>query len=294
MKISPFKQDSPYPSGGQPSAQTDSARPRQPCASLLWIGDTEHPAVAPAWRVCLRSCDAISIRQSIREALTAPPRLCPTHLIIAQTNRHERAGWAVDGPDLTELRESFADVKTLALRGPLVAPTVRLPLAASSPQHAATPPWVDSVSTAQAPAYLEHWLGEATAMNRHHGLRPVLIVASRYTFAESLIESLTLLFHAQGVDVPLVQWQRELTQRSAMGFATVLWDESVADPESTDVWQHRCDLAPNSRHVWITGLATPSHRASALAQGVYQVLDKPGRLECLAASLQTMKKCPAP
>lgn len=207
-------------------------------------------------------------------------------MIVAQTNRHERACWVIDGPDLNQLSANFADVKTLVLRGPLVVPTVRLPASASSSQDAATPRWVDSVSTSEAPAFLEQWFGGAPGISSGLSLRPVVVVAARYAFAENLVESLTLLFHAHGTDEPLVQWQRELTQRSGRGFATVLWDESVAPPDSAHPWQPRCALAPNSRHVWITGIATPQQRASALAQGVHQVLDKPGRLECLAASLR--------
>lgn len=297
MKTSLSKLAAEHLAGGQTSPLTKPTRPLYPCDALLWIGDTEHLAVSSAWRTCRQSCDSIAIRPSLRAALTDPPRHTITHLIIAQTNRHERDCWAIDGPDLAALRECFADAKTLVLRGPLVAPTVRLPASADSDRSMASLAWVDSVATTQAAAYLPQWflgpqwfsgpqrfLGAAQS-DSDLRLRPVVIVASRYEYAESLVESLSLLFPVQGVEEPLVQWQREFTQRSGKGFATILWDDSVAHPDSTHQWQRRCSLAPHSRHVWMTSMATPRQHASARDQGVYEVFEKPGRLESLVESL---------
>lgn len=271
---------------GHPSAFTGSADDLYPCDSLLWIGDIEHPAFAAAWKACRQSCDAISIRQSLSAALVTPPRQSITHIIVAQTNRHERATWAIDGDDLATLRAHFTDAKMLVLRGPLVAPTVRLPASADSGRDAAPPAWVESVSTTQSAAFLRRWFGSVTEIDPDSSLLPVVVVASRFGFAESLIESLSLLFQVKGDQGPLIQWQRELTQRSAKGFATILWDDSVADPASADQWRLRCDVAPHSRHVWMTSMATPREQAIALSHGVYQVFEKPGRLECLIQTLR--------
>lgn len=286
------------------------------CPALLWVGDTEHPDIAPAWRTCQRSCDGISIRRSIAEALASPPRQTPSRIVIAQTNRHERGCWAIDGPDSAELREHFPNGKMLVLRGPLVAPTVRLPATGDSAQHQGAPVWIESVSLHESLAYLPHWLAPSrtdhpwrivrvsadrqrdptttfvpTAMSVNDDsaerMRPVVVVAARYAIAETLIDTIALL-DEDSLAQPLIQWQRRLTSRSGRGFATVIWDESVANPESTQPWHDRCRLAPDARHVWMTGMATPQQRRAAREQGVHQVLDKPGRLECLMESVQAV------
>ncbi len=306
MKISHSENLSHPRAGNAPGA---AGSPLFACQALLWIGDTEHFDVAPAWRTCQRSCDGISIRRSIAETLAAPPRQSPSHIVMAQTNRHERSCWAIDGPDVADLREQFSNAKMLVLRGPLVAPTVLLPAKANSAQGSQAPVWVDSVSLSQAPTYLPHWF-EASPMDHPLGvvgdsadrrsgpaavlvdvesarrLLPVVVVAAQYALAESLIDSLSLLFAGERVDEPLIQWQRDLTRRSACGFGTVLWDDSVARAESTRQWHDRCRLAPRARHIWMTGIATPEQRRRAREQGVHQVLEKPGRLECLAESVQ--------
>ncbi len=277
------------------------------CDSLLWIGDAEHPAVSAAWHLCQNHCDAISIRRSISDALAAPPRQSITHLVVAQTNRHERDCWAIDGPELAALRNQFSSVKTLVLRGPLVAPTVRLPAQSSSTQGPATPDWVDSIALSEAATYLRYWLANSHVelsgeddrgtSDRRSGLAtvpefriadlpPIVVVAARYQYAASLIDSISLLFTGCEGPEPMVQWQRDVTPRSGRGFATVMWDESVATPETAERWPDRCGRAPQARHVWMTGMASPQQRRLALEQGVHQVLDKPGRLECLVASLR--------
>ncbi len=312
-------------------ARTEVAGPgRFACDSLLWIGDTESPSVVLAWRECQRLCDMIAIRRSMTESLATPPRQRPSHIVIAQTNRHDRDILAVDGPDLPRLREQFRNAEMLVLRGALVAPTVRLPHAANSLSITAQSPtpavravgsldgagspdgrgWIDSVSLSEAPSYLQHWLvrlaaekrreaacnsekgrnraaamrPEATASARR--LLPVIVVAAQYELTEGLIDSLSMVWDGSALGEPLIQWQRSLSPQSSRGFATVVWDESVAGPESVCQWQHRRAIAPHARHVWITGMATPQQRAIALAQGVAQVLDKPGRFECLLASLR--------
>ncbi|TWT64861.1 hypothetical protein [Allorhodopirellula solitaria] len=269
----------PSQPGGSPSGT-----PRFACESLLWIGDPGHPDVAPAWRVCQRGCDSISMRQSIAESLAAPPRQPPTHVLVAQTTRHERGMQAIDGPEIAALRSQFADATTLVIRGELVAPTVRLPPQSGATAQSGAPPWVESIPLSAAPDYLPHWLAPEAIVARR--LLPVVVVAARYAFAESLIDSLAMLCSGLGTDEPLVQWQRDLTPRSARGFATVLWDESTAAPQSTEQWRQRRGIAPQSRHVWVTGMATTQQRSRAVDQGADQVLDKPGRLECLQTSVR--------
>lgn len=310
MKTSHFKQV-PIQQSGFESGPAAAHPPLFACDTLLWIGDTEHPSVVPAWRACQRLCDAISVRRSISDAVNSPSCQSFSHILIAQTNRHERGTCAIDGPDLAALRDQYANMKMLVLRGSLVAPTVRLPVAAGSMPGTQAQAWVDSVALSEAVTYLKHWFRAASiqhqlrvvssSSDRRSGpatmsavqatpslesLLPVVIVAARFELAESLIDSLPLLFPGKDSREPLVQWQRDLTPRSGRGFATVIWDESVATPETARSWRHRCGLASHARHVWMTGMATPQERELAREQGVYEVLDKPGRIECLAASVR--------
>ncbi|MCM2371288.1 hypothetical protein [Aporhodopirellula aestuarii] len=294
------------------------------CDRLLWVGDNEHRQMRPAWRICQKHCDTIAVRYGIDEALESPPRQMPTHVIVAQTNRHERTRLAIDGVGYARFRSLYPEAEVLVVRGPLVASTVRLPESpsplasltkpriAASPADARsceTPIWVDSVSSDEAPTFLPHWLtsqkqaesgdvrlatGESSAIENdsdqlHEPTQPIVgpiaIVASRFADAESYLDALAGLLHDSGRLEPMIRWQRELTHRTSSGFATVLWDESAAPATTPEDWRERCERAPEARHVWMTGLANLEQRTVARENGIHNVLEKPGRLECLIASL---------
>ncbi len=251
-------------------------------AYLLWIGDSEHRELRKAWQVCQQLADSISIRRSIEDAIERPPRQIPTHLIVAQTNRHNRAQAAIDGDQLSQLQACFPNTHLLVLRGALVAPTVRLPPASSATPGNSSLPWVDSVCGAESQSYLTRWLavsGEPIdAFSLTSSRLPLVVVAARYCFAESYLDSLRMLTGGDGTPEPLLVWQRELTPRSGRGFATVVWDESAAPPAAGDVWQQRTESAPQATHVWISAMATTEQREIAIENGIDQVLHKPSRL----------------
>ncbi|MBB3206247.1 hypothetical protein FHS27_002056 [Rhodopirellula rubra] len=281
------------------------------CDTLLWIGDSEHPEMRAVWQVCQQSCDVIAIRRSIDDAIGSPPRHSPTHVIVAQTNRHEVAGFVIDGERSVSLRSKFAEADVLVVRGSLVAPTVRLPNGGGVPNNTACsghpgslneppmPVWVNSVSVLEAVNYLPHWFDDSTAVDAvgseersgvYSGssdviVRPVVVVASQYTDAECYLDSLQGLWRCGAHSAPLVQWQRELTRRSSAGFATVLWDDSAAPPTTGDQWVQRCGRAPHARHIWMTGMANRDQRRVARENGIDAVVEKPGRLECLIAAV---------
>lgn len=264
--------------------------------NLLWIGDNEHFQMHAAWRVCRTHCDSISFRDCLDDAVESPPKREPTHVIVAQSNRHDRKNRAIDAPVLSQLRTIYRRASLLILRSPLVAPTVRLPPlnSALNPNHNDID-WAESISSQTAIDFLPHWL----ITNQQHdsdpasrslptfsrSLQPVVIVASRYSVAEPLIDSLSVLCTANGGGSVLIQWQRELTARSACGFATVLWDESAAPPTTAENWRVRRAQADSARHVWMTAMSNWQQRQLASENGIDTVLEKPGRLESLLATL---------
>ena len=252
------------------------------CESLLWIGDSEHYELRRAWRVCQQRADTIAIRQSIDDVIERPPRQIPTHFIVVQTNRHDRAQTAIDGEQLAQLRTCFPNTQLLVLRGSLVAPTVRLPLNSGATSGTTVTPWVDSISILESETYLTRWLAGATktvdTFSWTSSRLPLVMVVARYCFPECDLDSLRLLASSDDTHEPLIAWQRELTPRSGRGFATVVWDESAAPPASGGIWQQRCELAPQATHVWISAMATTEQRAAAIENGIDHVLCKPGRL----------------
>jgi hypothetical protein len=252
------------------------------CGSLLWIGDSEHHELRRAWQTCQQLADTISIRRSIADAIERPPRQIPTHLIVAQTNRHDRAQAAIDGEQLSQLQISFPNTRFLVLRGALVSPTVRLPRTSGATPGNPALPWVDSISVFESVTYLTRWLAASSRPCNSFTLTssqlPLVMVAARYCYAESYLDSLRLLASGDEAREPLVAWQRELTPRSGRGFATVVWDESAAPPAAGDVWQQRCESAPQATHVWISAMATTGQRETAIANGIEHVLNKPSRL----------------
>lgn len=265
------------------------------CDHLLWIGDSDHFQMHVPWRICRSYCDSVSYRGNLTEAMESPPRQLPTHVIVAQTNRHDWDQAVMDGPMLSLLRVKIPAPRMLALRGSLVAPTVRLPPVQPGP--ASETGWVDSVSADEAIEYLPHWFQSKEDSKRlkdsslndscQNPLLPIAIVASRYAVAEPLIDSLTILETAAGERPPLIQWQRELTHRSSPGFGTILWDESEATPATTaEKWRERTGRAPHARHVWQSALASGQQRQLAWESGIDVVLEKPTRLPCLLGSLQ--------
>ncbi|EMI58088.1 hypothetical protein RSSM_00475 [Rhodopirellula sallentina SM41] len=253
------------------------------CDTLLWIGDNEHPEMRAAWRVCQQVSDVIAIRGGIAEATERPPRSSPTHVIVAQSNRHDARQIAIDGESLPRLRSQFPDADMLVVRGRLVAPTVRLP--ERSVNRNAGEHWVDSVPSSEAESFLRYWLTGVECPDESLSLGPIVVVSSVYQDAEPYIETLRSLPCSEEGGHALVQWQRTLTRHSSAGFATVLWDDSVAVPCGAEGWRIRCERAPGARHVWMTGLANESQRQIARENGVDAVVEKPGRLACLVDAL---------
>jgi len=310
------------------SPRNAAADPPAPAASLacdplLWIGETDHPAMREIWQICQSQCETMAVRSSIGEATTSPLRRPPTHVLIAQTNRHEAGSFAIHAPEMptggsvSDLIAALPDSEILVVRGPLVAPTVQLPptgaqhhgrsalraetvLSTNPPTtiakhfvatNAAPNPWVDSISAAEAIAYLPDWLARLTPSQSPDSeaerlvLPPLVVVAARYCFAESYLDSLSMLNFGSGERPSMVRWQRDLTTRSASGFEIILWDESAAPPTTADGWQTRCQLAPKARHIWVTGTANDSQKQVARENGIQAVIEKPARLECLLGIL---------
>lgn len=260
-----------------------SETPPLGCETLLWIGDNEHLEMHAAWRVCQRVSDVIAIHGNIGDAIYRPPRCSPTHVIVAQSNRHVARQVAIDGESLPRLRSRFPGAKMLVVRGRLVAPTVRMP--ERSVSRDAGEHWVDSVSSGEAESYLRYWLTGVERSNESLSLGPIVVVSSVYQDAEPYIDTLRNLRCLEEGGHALVQWQRTLTRHSSAGFATVLWDDSVAVPCGAEGWRTRCEKAPGARHVWLTGLANESQRQVARENGVDAVVEKPGRLACLVDAL---------
>lgn len=251
------------------------------CDAALWIGPNDHPEMQPLWRICQESCDTVAFRSSIQAAIDSPPRRPVTHVLIAQTNRHDLSTKTLD-PDngsAQRFRMIYREAKMLLIRGSLVAPLVGLPSTdANINKH-----WTESISHLEAEHYLPAWFDEQQPILSL--VDPLTIVASNLEDADSLMTSITLMAQKQDRSPPWMAWSRELSQSRSRGTGTILWDDSVATPTTPEAWCQRINQSPSSRHLWATGMANRDQRQTAIESGIAHVIEKPARLESLLSVL---------
>ncbi|TWU04008.1 hypothetical protein [Neorhodopirellula pilleata] len=259
-----------------------SEQPPQRESSVLWIGATDHPETLSVWKWCQDHVDMIAVRSSIQDAVHSPPRSAVDRVLILSTNRFDVATMPTAGNRITELRRQHSGASFLLIRGPLVAPTVALPPTDSF----LSSEWIESISSDEALVYLESCRRrrEQSFRTNHPPVFPVVIIASHYSIAEAYMDSICMF------DTPQPRWttwQRKLSPQTSRGEATILWDDSVATPATGDQWRRRLGASGHLRHLWATGIATSAQRRVAKENGIDEIIEKPGRLECLIEALES-------
>lgn len=245
--------------------------------AILWIGETDHAETQTLWRWCQDHCDCIAIRSSLEAAIASPPRSQIDCVLIVRTRRHDGATVPSNDDDIAHLRRQHPQAKLLLVRGSMVAPSVVLP--PSDPM--APSRWIESISCQEVTEYLSATL--ETSSDQFSCSKPIVIVASQYTLAEVYIDALQMMSSTDR----WITWQRELSANQSRGNATILWDDSAAPPVSQTQWQRRLSVAPQAKHLWATGIATPEQCQTARRGGVAAIIEKPGRLDCLLQAINS-------
>ncbi len=303
MKTKPSEPTSSIPSP-LPASQRSVAESRIWCDAALWIGETRHAELDPLWRACQESCDTIAVRASIAAAIAQPPRVEVSHVIVAQTNRHDARCQVIDtwipGRDSNEhpvgrLTTVFPNAKLRVVHGALVSPSVLLPASSGLGGSRRQSSWIEAISAAEAVADLPNWLGSATAEvdnNEDAGGQgkpgvpaTLIVVAANYCTAESTFDVIAAQARQAGLTVPAMIWSRTLVANPYRESATILWDDTIACAASVAQWRSRTAVAPGCHHVWMTGDATATQREAAIEGGVRAVVRKPGRLNALLEKL---------
>lgn len=238
-----------------------------------------------AWRWCQSHCDMIAVRASLNEAIDRPTNRDVRLVLIAQTNRHDASTLVSDVDQLTRLRVQNPGALILLVRGSLVAPNVALPPNDPSQPHL----WVESISINEATDYLSAIFvepGQSDSLTNS-----VVIIASQFTIAEAFIDAIETHSSSSSLSSSprWIAWQRELNPLQRCGNATILWDDSAAPPVDGVSWKQRLSAAPHAKHLWATGIATSAERHIARQSGIDTIIEKPGRLECLVAAVNSTK-----
>lgn len=251
--------------------------------AVLWVGSTDHRETKQVFQWCQKHVDMIAIRQSIQDAIDSPPRCAVGQVLVAQTNRYDVATLPSSADAIAQLRRQTPHARLLVIRGPLVAPTVAMPATDSS----ASSQWIESISGREAIAYLEacrHRRNRST----HQvdlGTTPIVIIASHYAIAGAYIDAISMMDASRP---RWATWQRKLSPQTSRGVATILWDDSVATPTTGEQWKRRLSTAPQSRHLWATGIATTAQCQLAKENGIAAIIEKPGRLDCLLEAIRSV------
>ena len=267
------------------------------CEAALWIGDNTHPEMRSLWQVFQNSCDCVSVRPSIRSAIARSTRNDISHVIIAQTNRHDADTLAIETwsrvnentqLSLSELQTRFPEALFRVIRGRLVAPAIVL----VARDTEAGFPQIESIGCDEAIVDLASWLSKSNVDDccKLYSEQPVLpatdsliVAAAHYTTAESIFDSVVSDSHARGESIPRLSWTRRVIPDSYRGSATILWDDTVAPPTSVAEWKLRLASAPGCLHYWHTGMASIVEQQNAIDGGISRVIRKPNALPRLSS-----------
>ncbi len=243
-----------------------------PCI-VAWVGDSSNSLALHAKALCEQNADAVATYSSVACMLASPPRLPLSHVLLAQTDRSHFIG----SDHVRELKRVAPNAKVLRWLGPLVAPSVGLP---------GQEGWVESIGWRDSLETLPLWLGgvdrSADASNLTQGL---IIVSQSWAIADALFGTVEAIAGELSQPVPVMTWRRDgLTRADRFSSAHVVWDDSVW--RCSD--EKPCELASavegrQYRHIWMTGMASPTQIENAYRSGVNAVWNKPTRRESIEA-----------
>lgn len=255
-----------------PAAESSESDIGPPCI-LAWVGESSDPLALHAKAVCEQNADAVATYSSVASLLASPPRLPLSHVLLAQSDRSH----FIDAGQIHDLKSVAPNAKVLRWLGPLVAPSVGLP---------GQEGWVESIGWRDSSQTLPLWLG---GMDRSADLaeptQGLIVVSQSWATADALFETIEAIAGELDQPVPVMTWRRDgLTRADRFTSAHVVWDDSV--------WRcsdaKPCKLASavegrRYRHIWMTGMASPSQIDDAYRSGVGAVWNKPTRRESIEA-----------
>ncbi|PHQ35652.1 hypothetical protein [Rhodopirellula bahusiensis] len=259
---------------GWPDAPEPAEIAGPPCI-VAWVGDSSDPLTLQAKALCERNADAVATYRDVASIVASPPRLPLTHVLLAQTDRSH----SVEASQIRDLRRVAPTAKILRWLGPLVAPSVGLP---------GQDDWIESISWRDSSHALPNWLDgrpDSDDSARSCTTQGLIIVSRSWATADALFDAVESIAAQQNKSMPVMTWRRDgLTRADRFTNAHVVWDDSVWRPSTPKPCRLPADAANREyRHIWLTGMATPSQIDTALRSGVNVVWNKPTRRESIEA-----------
>lgn len=244
--------------------RAEQRREQQP-GTLVWIGYPLQREFIDAFRFCREHAAQVAIRRSLRELVDRPAgsvqriiiarsdrRPLPTRLLAALAGRYGDAQWLA-------LTSAICDGETRSDE-PWPVPLRRLRFSRWSER-------------------LPEWFGPCGNTAPSATQRGTLVViCDRYEMAEPYLE----IAASQG---RTSLWKRQLNRSSTRHVGSVLWDDSVATPTTTEQWRWRLDGSQRAsvQHIWLVTQPHAAEIRAAIAGGISKVLTKPVAIDALFA-----------
>lgn len=238
--------------------------------TLLWIGPRDGDEFATPHRFCEATASQIAWRADVDAALHRPASDVRC-IVIAQNNRAVISSAALDC-----LAETYPDAARLNLLGSMCEGVCRYPVAFFGNDRHYWHRWNQVL-----PEFVRSC---GIVETSDHGATSVLILAARFTDAETLLDL------AESTGATAV-WSRTIDSIRVRNVDAVWWDDSLAPSVSAEAWTSRTRSIGGraTRHAWIASGIRADQWNAAVDGGVETIVSKPYRIEPLVDMLDHAK-----